>query len=215
MNIFLAIACALLVITLACAACGKVIQVPEDESTLEAALKNATEGDLILIGPGYYTETLDVRANVTIAGIGRPLTVFNITGGGYNLTLVKQRPIPDYHYLSYGLVVSMDPTAEGELLMQTTIPSEEVGVLDPLSIGFYRIEGDRVVPLSTTYALGREVRVTAGIDRHHSGMYAILGRRWFPFWPAIQGITVIMLVFASLLALYFYRRRRVARENCM
>lgn len=210
-GICLAIASAILVVILASAGDGRVIQVPDDISTLDGALANATDGDLILIGPGYYTETLNVQANVTIAGIGRPLTTFNITGGGYTLTLVRQRPIPDYHYMSYGLVIAMDPSAEGELLMQATIPAEDVGVLDPLSIGFYRLEEDRVIPLSTTYALGREVRVTARIDRQYSGTYAILGRRYFPFWPAIQGITIIMLVFASLLALHFYRRRQRGR----
>lgn len=187
---------------------GVVIHVPEEVPTLQMALANTSEGDLIVIGHGYYTDAMKVQPNITIAGIGQPLVAFNITGGSYSLVLERQRPIPDYHYLSYGLNISLEG-GNGGITLFTAIPLEEAGVLDPLSIGFYRIRGEDAIPISTTYAVGKEIRVTAIVDQ--SGIYALLGRRWLPFWPAIQGITIIMLLAAGLAALHMYRRRRRAQ----
>lgn len=204
-SILLTLAIAALALLASGNAMAKTVQVPEECPTLEMALENASDGDIIVLGYGYYAGRLQVEPNVTIAGVGRPLTPFNITGGGYTLVLERQKPLPDYHYMSYGLTLALEKEGE-RITFLTVIPLEEAGVLDPLSIGFYRIEGEKVIPLSTTYVVEKEIRVSASIDR--SGAYALLGRRWFPFWPAIQGITTIVLVAAAIVALYLYRGRR-------
>jgi hypothetical protein len=54
------------------AATGKTIKVPADKATIQAAVDAAASGDLILISPGVYKESVDVtKANLTLRGVDR------------------------------------------------------------------------------------------------------------------------------------------------
>lgn len=54
------------------AASGRVVRVPEDHSTVQGAVDSASEGDLILIGPGTYKEEVEVTTdNIVIRGLDR------------------------------------------------------------------------------------------------------------------------------------------------
>ncbi len=202
----------LLLPILAGSVAGRTISVPHSEPDIEAALLNATEGDTILIAGGYQLGTIHVQKNVTISGLGRPLVPFDIVGGGYRLTPVRQSILPEYYYLSYGLIIVFDPqeSSNRTISLRARIPIEDVPELDPLSIGFYRLDTGRIQRVSTTYAVEHEVRVNATIPQDKSGTYAILGKRRFPFGPAIQGITLIALAAAGVLALFLSRGKRRA-----
>lgn len=54
------------------AASGKVLRVPEEFGTIQAAVDAAAEGDLVLIAPGTYTEDVQVTTdNIVIRGLDR------------------------------------------------------------------------------------------------------------------------------------------------
>jgi hypothetical protein len=53
---------------------GPPIKVPEDHSTIQAAVDAANPGDKILIGPGVYNESIVVDVNDVrlVDGVGQP-----------------------------------------------------------------------------------------------------------------------------------------------
>jgi hypothetical protein len=60
------------------AASGRVIGVPRDASTIQAAVDRAKPGDLVLIAPGAYRESVVVRTNgVVLRGVDRNRTVLD------------------------------------------------------------------------------------------------------------------------------------------
>ncbi|MUH50631.1 MAG: hypothetical protein F2789_05405 [Actinobacteria bacterium] len=64
--------------TSAAPAAGGTITVPDDVSSIQAAVTKAKEGDLILIKPGVYHEAVTVQtANLTIRGLDRNTTILD------------------------------------------------------------------------------------------------------------------------------------------
>jgi len=62
---------------------GATLHVPDDFDTIQAAVDEAEPGDLILIGPGTYEETVDVQTDeLTIRGLDRNEVVLD---GGFEL----------------------------------------------------------------------------------------------------------------------------------
>ena len=62
---------------------GATINVPDDESTIQAAVDAASPGDLVLIAPGTYEEAVDVETeDLTIRGLDRNEVVLE---GGFEL----------------------------------------------------------------------------------------------------------------------------------
>jgi hypothetical protein len=62
---------------------GITLRVPDDFDTIQAAVDEAEPGDLILIGPGTYEETVDVQTDeLTIRGLDRNEVVLD---GGFEL----------------------------------------------------------------------------------------------------------------------------------
>lgn len=62
---------------------GTTIHVPEDQPTIQAAVDAAKPGDLVLINPGTYAESVDVEtANLTIRGLDRNEVILD---GGFTL----------------------------------------------------------------------------------------------------------------------------------
>ena len=58
--------------TAASAAEATVIRVPEDHKTIQAAVKAAKPGDMVLVGKGVYKEAVDVEVDdITIRGVDR------------------------------------------------------------------------------------------------------------------------------------------------
>lgn len=70
------------------------IYVPDDYSTIQAAVNNVTAGDTIIVRAGTYNEAVNVnKDNLTIRGVGRDTVIvdgtglgnaigFNVVGGG-------------------------------------------------------------------------------------------------------------------------------------
>jgi nitrous oxidase accessory protein len=60
-------------------------RVPQDYPTIQAAINNATTGDIILVAPGTYPEYVCVNKSVTLMGTNREST---ITGASTSATVV-------------------------------------------------------------------------------------------------------------------------------
>ncbi len=65
------------------AVAGTTIRVPEDYSTIQAAVDAASSGDVIDIAPGTYRETVTIRRSVTVRG-----RVYDATNPRQNTTIV-------------------------------------------------------------------------------------------------------------------------------
>jgi hypothetical protein len=60
---------------------GAVIHVPEDYSTIQAAIDNASEGQTIEVGPGIYDEAVFIDKNLTLVAVAGPgLTLIDAGG---------------------------------------------------------------------------------------------------------------------------------------
>ena len=102
------------------AVAGTTIRVPEDYSTIQAAVDAASSGDIIDIAPGTYRETITIDRSVTVRGrfydVADPRRNTTIVdGGGSSVITVTSgiRPQP----LLVGLVV-----ANGDDGITTTSP---------------------------------------------------------------------------------------------
>ncbi len=69
----------LAVTLLATEAGGEVILVPDDHSTIQAAVDAASDGDVIRIAAGFYNESVIVDVRVTIEGEGQGATILHNT----------------------------------------------------------------------------------------------------------------------------------------
>lgn|GEM_PF-875989 len=83
-------------------ACAETLIVPDDHSTIQAAIDAAEENDVVLVEPGRYTENLVLRSGVDVVGretartLIRPddaeqptVTIANVTGVRFsNFTLI-------------------------------------------------------------------------------------------------------------------------------
>ena len=62
---------------------GPVIRVPQDHPTVQEAVDSARPGDMVLIAPGTYEESVDVEVpDITIRGVDRTQVIFD---GGFKL----------------------------------------------------------------------------------------------------------------------------------
>jgi pectin methylesterase-like acyl-CoA thioesterase len=68
------------------AVAGTTIRVPEDYSTIQAAVDAASSGDVIDIAPGIYRETITIRRSVTVRG-----RVYSATNPRQNTTIGRPR----------------------------------------------------------------------------------------------------------------------------
>jgi parallel beta-helix repeat protein len=66
-------------------ALGSVIRVPDDYSTIQAAINAASPGDTIVIAPGVYNESIIINKRLTIIGQRGSSTTF--AGGGYGVAI--------------------------------------------------------------------------------------------------------------------------------
>jgi len=58
------------VLAMAIAAFGSVIEVPQEQSTIQSAIEQASDGDTILVSPGAYDENIDFSGkNVTVTSL--------------------------------------------------------------------------------------------------------------------------------------------------
>jgi hypothetical protein len=102
------------------AVAGTTIRVPEDYSTIQAAVDAASSGDVIDIAPGTYRETITIDRSVTVRGrlydVADPRRNTTIVdGGGSSVITVASRISPEP--LLVGLVV-----ANGDDGITTTSP---------------------------------------------------------------------------------------------
>ncbi len=49
---------------------GEGINVPEDETSIQAAIDSAVLGDIVMLSPGSYSESLVMRGGITLMGMG-------------------------------------------------------------------------------------------------------------------------------------------------
>jgi parallel beta-helix repeat protein len=68
---------------------GNVIRVPEDYSTVQAAIHAAAPGATIWIAPGVYSEPLVINKTITLIGEPGSEPIFNGGGSGIAITIVS------------------------------------------------------------------------------------------------------------------------------
>src|SRR3972149_1143518 len=69
------------------ASAGSVIVVPDDYSTIQAAIDNANDGDSILVKPGIYFERLKISKSINVIGSGASSTFIESIGGGHTVEI--------------------------------------------------------------------------------------------------------------------------------
>ncbi|HEX8821187.1 MAG TPA: NosD domain-containing protein [Archangium sp.] len=65
---------------------SRVLRVPEEYATLQAAVDAASAGDAVLVAPGTYTETVRLKSDLRLFGSGAAWTV--LEGGGAPVKLL-------------------------------------------------------------------------------------------------------------------------------
>ncbi|MGA2768170.1 MAG: PQQ-binding-like beta-propeller repeat protein [Candidatus Bathyarchaeia archaeon] len=68
---------------------GKVLRVPEDYATIQAAINAATPGATVWIAPGVYHESLVINKTITLIGKPGSEPIFNGGGSGIAITIVS------------------------------------------------------------------------------------------------------------------------------
>ncbi len=95
-----ALVCLLLTFTLSAMAVGAVsssgtiINVPKDYPTIQAAIDAASAGDTVLVAPGTYYESIQMKSGVTIKGSGADVTIIHGDGSWFKY--------PDWAYTVLG-----------------------------------------------------------------------------------------------------------------
>jgi parallel beta-helix repeat protein len=92
--------------------------VPDNFSTIQDAIINASEGDVILVRPGVYYERLYIYENITLIGSDEETTIINGTW---------EYDVDALDYVEETAVVSI--YASGAKIMRFTISDGDIGVL--------------------------------------------------------------------------------------
>lgn len=66
---------------------GSLIVVPDDYSTIQAAINNALDGGSILVKPGTYIERLKISKSINLTGSGALSTFIESPGGGHTVEI--------------------------------------------------------------------------------------------------------------------------------
>jgi hypothetical protein len=102
-------------------ASGDTIRVPQDAPTIQAGVDRAREGDLVLIGPGVYRETVRVNTpRIVIRGLDRNTVILDgefTRSDGLRITSdgVAVENLTVRNYLSNGLIFNGILDADGNV----------------------------------------------------------------------------------------------------
>lgn len=140
-----------------------------------------------------------------------------ITGTNYAFSFSPPTPFAGYrtegdyiHISIFGTPGSQRPNVR----LEAEDDLQEWGNIDPLTFGFYRVDGKRPLFTSTTYVTGNLLRTSVMLESPVDGTYALMAKRRVPFGITIEGIALVIVLIAAVTAFALHRRRlsRIKRE---
>lgn len=120
------------------------IRVPQDFSTIQAAINNATPGDTILVAAGTYHEHLVVNKSVSIVGEDRMTTIIDGDGTGHVVYVnasgveVKRFTIQDGSVSPPYSCIYVHPSSSGNRFSENRIFYSYYGI-------YLHISGDNII----------------------------------------------------------------------
>jgi hypothetical protein len=182
---------------------------------------NLTQYFLLLNSPAHFV-TIGAGNSATL--IARDLSSastfrtswLTLTGQNYAFSLTPPGSYAGYRSFGERVRISSEVNRTRDTDMVKIDAEADVRMwedIDPFTFGIYRV--DRGAPTFTgiTYVSGQSIRTTSLLNASADGTYALLAKKKIPFGLTIEGITSAFLLIAALVALFLYRRRRVARKG--
>jgi len=140
-----------------------------------------------------------------------------ITGTNYAFSFSPPTPVVGYRTEGDHIHISIFGTPGSQMpnvRLEAEDDLQKWGNIDPLTFGFYRVDGKRPLFTSTTYVTGNLMRTSAMLESPVDGTYALMAKRRVPFGITIEGIALVIVLIAAVTAFALHRRRlsRMKRE---
>ena len=105
------------------------ITVPDDFTTIQEAINNASEGDTILVRSGTYSEHLVVNKTVSLIGENRNITILNGTTYNDPIMTIEARnvKISNFTFEGYSFDIIVN-AATGATIVENTIIFNAIGI---------------------------------------------------------------------------------------
>jgi|GEM_PF-3131378 len=146
-----------------------ILRVPQDFSTIQAAINAAPEGATIQISPGAYTESLIIRKSVRIQGVARDQVVLKSANQNWSAILIVS-----------GYDESLMVVIENLTIAESLVGVEVIGVPTAvIQYNAFRDNGTSILTLATAELLpfsaarGGGAFICGNIFEDGTGVYAV------------------------------------------
>ncbi len=163
----------------------------------------------VILNPGndaeLFTRDLSSRSHYETES-------FNLEGQNFAFRLVPSQEMSGFRQFGEDLHVFFLPVeGDGQVILTSVVNLQQWEDIDPFTFGFYRMREEGPVLAGTTYVSGTTIRARAEI--REEGLYILLAKKKIPFGLTIEGITVVFLVIAGVIALLLHRRNRASQKR--
>lgn len=156
-----------------------VVRVPEDFSTIQAAIDAVAEGGTVLIGPGLYKENLTITKSVRLVGVDQEQVDIQAADEHKPIIAATSKNLIQVYFEGFTLG---DPNVTIEQLLLTPPPS--IPILIPPRTGLY-IRGPVQTLMRKVMVLGQQI---AGVLAKYYGSESDIGLFRLPSLTVLEGV---------------------------
>jgi hypothetical protein len=137
---------------------------------------------------------------------------FTLEGQNFAFALMPPEKMSGFRQFGEQVrIVLLSEEGGGHVILESEVNLQQWEDIDPFSFGIYQMREGEPVFTGTTYVSGSTIQTRAEIVE--GGTYSLLAKKKTPFGLTIEGITLVFLVIAGLVALLLYRRNRASQKR--